>query len=564
VEANLQSLLKLFKGSEHLVIPEFQRPYVWTLEEVEQLWNDLYEAWQEAAPVLAAGEDPEDYFLGPLVVARQKRGHGYDDAVVDGQQRLTSLQALLLIARLHMEAATVDTKEARGLLDSVLFTPAGDTLLAVARADKANFLAIREGSPVDPSRELGKNAAHLRAKLDALSVADTIAFVNFILREVSVIVVQTDSYSAAWDLFIGLNGKGKPLNAADLIKAFVCGTAGSDHTMIADIWEERVVPLGADATSALLDVTRVATGNAGSEAKLFKQFETAWRTGQITSPLLSDGAAAYRNLWLTGVEEIDGMGSATRRCVRGLRRLDRRDHSVVLLALSAVYDPLAPFDAPLVRAMESYQLWMAVRGKHGKERDFTALASRIFREKPLFNEAKRQIRELLTRLAPSRDEVVDAIRKASYPGRHMKFIANQYEEGMRGDVRVEDVQYEHLMPVTPTEYWFKAAGTTDLNEYARIVNNIGNIVPLDAATNIAGSNKDWHAKRDLYQKEVPTWLACRIGQENPDGWSPDKIRVRASAIAEWAVNYRWNLDSALKQLSDDNWRDLAPLGVRAP
>ena len=80
------------------------------------------------------------------------------------------------------------------------------------------------------------------------------------------------------------------------------------------------------------------------------------------------------------------------------------------------------------------------------------------------------------------------------------------------------------------------------------MNNIGNVVPLDAGTNVAGSNSDWDIKRALYRSKVPTWLACRIGDDNPDGWTPAKIQKRAADIADWAVTQRWNVDEALAAL----------------
>ena len=80
------------------------------------------------------------------------------------------------------------------------------------------------------------------------------------------------------------------------------------------------------------------------------------------------------------------------------------------------------------------------------------------------------------------------------------------------------------------------------------MNNIGNIVPLDAETNVAGSNSDWTTKCDLYRKKVPTWLACNIGNSNAEGWNPTKIRKRAKDIADWAVDTRWNLAEALAAL----------------
>ena len=462
MEASLKCLLELFRSTERFVIPEFQRPYCWTQEEIEQLWSDLYEAWQDAIPVLQAGKDPEDYFLGPVVVARRREDMATVAAVVDGQQRLTTLQALLWAARRRLDSGGGNVAEARAFLDSVLLTPGGKSLLAVARGDQANFLNLQQkDSTLDETRDLGRAGTYLRNKIADLPDAESvIRFVQFVLREVSVILVQTDSYSAAWDLFIGLNGKGRPLNAADLIKAFVCGASG-DGAVMADIWQEKVLPLGQDATSALLDITRVATGDTGSEAKLFKSFEKAWGERKITAPLLSDGAAAYQQAWRTHVDELSkvgalGMDSLTRRHLRGLRTLDRRDHSSLLLALATVYGPGAPLDPLLVRAFEAYQLWMAMRGKRGRERDFTGLASLVYASRPSFVEARQRIRALLERLAPSKEEARAAVQSASYPGRHMKFIVTQYEEGIRGDITVSDIEYEHMMPQTPTSYWTAA------------------------------------------------------------------------------------------------------------
>lgn len=555
MEASLKSLLELFKSAERFVIPEFQRPYSWTLEEVEQLWSDLYEAWQEAGSLGPSGPKADDYFLGPIVVARQRRGLSTEASVIDGQQRLTTIQALLWAVRSKLEQGDGEVGVARAFVDSIILTPTGKTLLAVAAGDQANFFALREDSPLDAVRALGRTGAYLRKKLAEFPTATDLArFVGFVLSEVRIILVQTDSYSSAWELFIGLNGKGKPLNAADLIKALVCGSS-VDGVQMADIWEQKVLPLAGDATSALLDTTRVATGNTGSEAKLYKLFESAWGVGKIPASLLSGGAAAYQAVWRTNMDELGDMDALTRRHVRGLRKLDRRDHSSLCLSLAVVYGPTTPLHPALVRALEAYQLWMAVRGRYGRERDFTALAHYIYKSPPA--SWTKDVRSLLERLAPTRDEVRAAILLASYPGRHMKFLVTQYEEGLRGDVQVEGIEFEHMMPQTTTPYWTDAAGTSNANEYVRIVNNIGNIVPLDAGTNVAGSNLDWPTKSKLYREQVPNWLARQVADENPDkphavppekGWTPAKIQMRAGKIAEWALTGRWNLGAALEAL----------------
>jgi uncharacterized protein with ParB-like and HNH nuclease domain len=65
-------------------IPRFQRPYSWGRDQVQELWED---AIQEAS-----GE----YFIGSMVVYK----YGEDTrAVIDGQQRLTTLMMLLCALR---------------------------------------------------------------------------------------------------------------------------------------------------------------------------------------------------------------------------------------------------------------------------------------------------------------------------------------------------------------------------------------------------------------------------------------------------------------------------------
>ena len=547
MQANPKSLSLLMLSANRFVIPEFQRPYCWTKEEVEQLWNDLFGAYEDSKNAPQRSDNPDDYFLGPIVVAKRKERTGEIAMVVDGQQRLTTLHALLWCAKWQLSKAAGEADEMLAALDRLLLTPAKMASLAVANDDQANFLALREGTPVDETRALGLTGSFLRKQIeDIQKEGELLGFLNFILNQTMFILVETESYSSAWDLFIGLNGKGRPLNAADLIKAFVCGTS-PDSAAMAQVWNDKVLPLDGDATSGLLEVTRVATGEVGSEAKLFKLFEAAWESKQIKPSLLSDGSMVYQRFWRESPDHIAGLGSG-KRFLRGLRTLGRRDHSSLLLALAARFGTEFVFKTNLLRALEAYQLWMAIRGKRGRERDFTALASRVYSSPIGECETMAKVSDLLNKLAPPVEEVRSFVQAAAYPGRIMKFIVNQYEEGMRGEIQVEEVQFEHMMPRTPTAYWYEKAGTRDDNVYARIVNNIGNIAPLDFATNITIQNDDWPTKAAFYKQNVPNWLVAGIAIKSPDAWIPAQIQERAKIVAEWAVSTRWNLTEALQRL----------------
>lgn len=101
----------LFQRSEQYLIPLFQRGYVWTLrDQILPLWEDLIDRLEALAEFKAdtakVGRNKlktwRKHFLGTVVVGEAKGGGGDTvptREVIDGQQRITTLQILLLALR---------------------------------------------------------------------------------------------------------------------------------------------------------------------------------------------------------------------------------------------------------------------------------------------------------------------------------------------------------------------------------------------------------------------------------------------------------------------------------
>lgn len=543
MEANPKSMYEVFNAATRFIIPEYQRPYVWSKEQVDQLWNDLDGAYRDSKE-----SKEEEYFLGPLVIAMQKDKSGYNVAhVVDGQQRLTTIQTILWIFFNRLSNIPCDKKRERtkGIIDSILNNAFNTKRLSVAAADLVNFLAIQNGSNLDESTALGSAASELRKKIDNYPVEDISDFIDYILNKTKFIFVKTDSYSNAWELFIGLNGKGEPLKPADLIKAYICGTA-TDMKAVAELWEGNILPLGDDATSAIQDVCRVATGDKVIETRLFKVFEKNWNNS-VNLDSLGQGSIAYNQFWKKDIANLKDLEQTDRKHIRTLRSLGRRDISPVVLAIAKRFGYNKIFDSELIKLFESYELWMAICSKWSREQLFAKLGNQIANCSSGFNECLVTIAQEIDRFKPSRTQVLASIQESTYPGKTMKQILKSYEEGMRGDVQIDNIWYEHIMPKTGTTYWFRVARTNDANEYARIVNNIGNIVPLDPETNIRGRNDEWSEKKCLYMKNVPNWLIAGIARDT-DNWNSENIEKRASEIAKWSVDNRWPLDKLISNI----------------
>ena len=74
LQATVQFIKKL--PFQELVIPDYQRPYVWQLKELRQLWDDILQS---------LAHDRKDYRIGTIILHENADSGKLE--IVDGQQR---------------------------------------------------------------------------------------------------------------------------------------------------------------------------------------------------------------------------------------------------------------------------------------------------------------------------------------------------------------------------------------------------------------------------------------------------------------------------------------------
>lgn len=169
IEATIQSVCNLM--GRKLSIPSYQRPYRWNTKNVRQLLDDILSNKN-------AGKDR--YRIGSVIL--HKNGDNYD--IVDGQQRITTL-----------------------------------LLLAKAMDVKYNLLAGLKYKHNDSRDNIIQNFKYVKSWMDEHSTLKD-DFWNYIKNNCEFVEIVVDDLSEAFQMFDSQNGRGKELEAYNLLKAY--------------------------------------------------------------------------------------------------------------------------------------------------------------------------------------------------------------------------------------------------------------------------------------------------------------------------------------------------------
>ncbi len=253
VEANL---LRFLQGTNQFVIPIYQRTYSWSLNQCQQLWNDI----------VRAAEDPSvsGHFLGSIVYIHEgtyQRSSVPQLLVIDGQQRLTTISLLLLaLARYTKESAEDAGISPQRIHNYYLLNPqeTGNLRykLLLARSDKESltrFIDDRE-LPTLHSTRVVENFRFFEQKIRDSGINPDALFDG--LNALMIVDIALDRERDNPQLiFESLNSTGLDLSQADLIRNYILMGLDPDlqERLYTDYWYPIEQNFGHAEYSALFD-----------------------------------------------------------------------------------------------------------------------------------------------------------------------------------------------------------------------------------------------------------------------------------------------------------------------
>ncbi len=571
------------------VVPLYQRPYVWREEEQ---WGPL---WDDIAALLEhqlTGDDVHfSHFLGAIVLDQttQTPGSIPQYTVIDGQQRLTTLQIVLAAAAAAADeyAETQEGEILRDLTRNDEKKASGTELFKVwpTNLNRNSFQAVMTpggppgGHTDDPDNRIDEAYAFFLKQmcewLEAIDVDERSAAVRrlrVVLSELlKVVAITLEADDNAQVIFETLNARGTPLLALDLVKNAVFLEASKqsndpDHLYM-EVWQPQLDddywrtarrqgrlnrPVG---ELFLMHWLSMKLQRVVPATELFTVFRSHI-LGAVPAPAMDtlipevcDAAAMMRsfdNQAAFSVEE------------RFFRRLQALDTSTVLpLVLRLFLDK----DLEVSRRERSLQMlesWLVRRMLMG-------LTTRSY---------NKQIPTLLTRVAndPARaDEVIlddlsgstgqssrwpsdDEIRvQVATRGMYgyiaqprIVMVLSAIEEALHNP-KVEalqlpgDLSIEHLLPQKWQAEWPLDSTLTPAKREAAEASRaehmhlLGNLTLTTGSLNASLSNAAWKTKRDALNKNSKLLINQRIIDDNPDRWDEAAIDRRGKELADQIV-----------------------------
>lgn len=561
---------------ERIVVPMFQRGYMWKKKHVEAFWDDVDK--QRKASVVK-GADP--HFLGPIVTLT-KAEEGIIQ-ILDGQQRLAT--ATILFSVIRDAAREIFSKTgiqaASDFAAKVQFqfieTEEGGYSLELGQTDALYF---KETIQLDPPTKrkptilTHRNIRQARerltekvigfigqitAEMDALHAIENLRTLKQTLVSDMVMArLPVTSQEAAFKIFVTLNDRGLRLSTPDLLLSYLMEKAGeADRADIRNLWTEMIQRMGTHDIDRFMRHMWVSKYGDLKNEPLFTALKTHIEARHISSidfaRLCAEECENYIQLVAVDEEQLEKEAVPF---VRALTRelnfqpalplllssyllLQRPDFMKVakwILVFVTRYSIICNQDSA---GMEDLLFKLARDVRKSRSIALNAEASQL--DKATSARVAKDTRDSLARSAPDDDAVKKAVERLILDHTEAKYVMNRlarYKQDPTKATTLGDTNVEHVYPQNPEETEW--GGATNQEALDPLVWHIGNLTIFGKKANRKVENKEFPLKRPRYEQS-PVIMTKEIA-ENYDHWDEYTIKDRAKKLAKPVVEV-WNFDN---------------------
>ena len=525
----------------------FQREYNWQRKHVEQLLVDLegkfksfYSKSHERRDVANYGR----YYLGPIILS-EKNGI---KSIIDGQQRLTSLNLLLIFLR-HLVKNNADM--AAKIAPLIYSESYGEKSYNLKIKDREKCMdgLYQEGKyKINGQNESVKNIVERYNDIEELFPEDlkneTLPFfIDWLIYNVVFVEIVTYSDEDAYTIFETMNDRGLNLTPTQMLKGFLLSLINSDEEKkeLNKIWKNKIYELHKLGETEDLEFFKawlrakyaesIRAGKKGAPNEDFEKIGTrfhSWVRDNIKKiglkgsnevyEFINKKLTFYTNLYL----KID---SATKKLEKGLESIyyinDRGLASSLYLPLLLSSIKLGDDEITINKklALVSYYLELFVVFRSVNRRNFSHSAIRY----TMYNLVKEirdmnieQLYKLLKEKASEIEEGLEGMKNLILHGQNKRFIKfllaritkfieeesgipSSFKDYVNPDIK-KPFEIEHIWADKFEEHKNEFEQRDDFEQYR---NNIGALILVQR-----GFNQSYN---DLpYNEKLPHYLGQNL------------------------------------------------------
>lgn len=578
INVNKQNVLQLLTSGQEIpfVIPEYQRPYSWSDDEIITLFEDLWEFSIERTH----SDGAKNYFLG-CVVSYEENG---ERQIIDGQQRITSLFLLLRAVFSMLEKEDNKTDEVNNFIQKIKpalwkeneMTGKEDRSKILLRSevvtDSGNLILrnILESGEADKNAKdnYSKNYNKFKELYIQKSQSSPNQIYHFVLALLNysiLLPITANDQETALTIFNTLNNRGLPLSDADIFKSYIYKKL-DDTGKKAFINKWKKLETDAEKVNESIQslfyynmfYMRAREKDDKSTTPGVRKYYLDKNKNRLT-PEVIDDLAANLQLWkvINGREAVDGEEWSQNMDIRKILDslssytnefwkypvsiffMEHKDKAnfeeIFLKFLRKLYVMLLTryLEVPTINAVKVDILKLNVQIINNSHPEFYA----GFEEKKLEDEYAVNAEKART------DKLIIAPHK-NMVRMLLKVLA--YQENTQTDLLPGYWEIEHIFPQT----WDSKYYTLNEEEANEKLEHLGNKLPLEKKLNISASNNYFAKKKDRY-KDSKIAIIKKLGDSTLDEWNLTNIDANDTKVCEiiksllkaWVDEYEGKEDS---------------------
>ena len=582
---------EIFQKEVVYKVPEYQRGYVWKQEEQwEPLWEDvqsLAEKWLEVIlkGTTVSASDAPSHFLGAVVLQQEDNMPGQikSYSVIDGQQRLTTLQILLDATQEKVGSdglpqsenlqALVLNKSSKDKDDRFKILPALSDRAAFIHAMDDNLTTNKyKKSPIAEAHEYfgRKTTEWFEVKDVGTKLERSKALYIALAHLLKVVVITVEHKDDPQIIFETLNARGTPLQQSELVKNYMIHLARKEMPdATKNFVRERLKPFN-DRWFA----KEVRQGSVRHPR--LDQFLFYWITMRRAKEIVAGDVFREFKKY---IDDSDAKISSVAEDIETTAKLYRDiEEPPDYLPIKVFLDRSRIIDIGITKPLLLWLLTNSGDNTEAIKRAVVAMESFLVRRMIIGRSAaglNRMVVEILSALSKAGDVdtgaqiIVESLKKQKgfyewpsdeifqqeFCSRHLygwmaqrkivmipSALNEEMKSGFAESVDYKTLTIEHLMPRSwKTKDWPIPAleGESKANAAEKrdsLIHTIGNLTLVTKKLNSKLANKSWDNKREALSQHSSLFLNKELcGETFLKVWDESAINNRARYLAEVAT-----------------------------